>query len=323
MKIEVALEEDVPAIMGIYDACKSDMNKKGVDQWPNNYPNSVIVARDIRHKSLFKVVHDKIIFGVICINEYEDPAYRTISWSAQNGKVLVIHRLAVDPQKQGFGIGRQLMDFAENFAEKNNYHWIRLDAYIANKRSTDFYFKRKYIVKGQVYFSGREKPFYCMEKKMKDNLVQTNDVYFLRTDALNTDFVDLVKMLDSLIAKRDGEDHSFYAPFNKVDQIKHVLLAYIGTVPVACGSIKQFDEKTMEVKRMFVRDDYRGKGIATKILDRLEEWAREMNYKKCILETGKKYPEAIKLYTKNDYYRIPNYAQYIGVEDSVCFEKIL
>ena len=79
----------------------------------------------------------------------------------------------------------------------------------------------------------------------------------------------------------------------------------------------------MEVKRMYTLPDFRGKGIATIVLQELEKWAKELRMEKCMLETGKRQPEAIALYTKNGYRLIPNYGQYAGVENSVCFEKLL
>ena len=90
---------------------------------------------------------------------------------------------------------------------------------------------------------------------------------------------------------------------------------------MGCGAIKEFSAEAMEVKRMFVPVDERGKGIASMVLTELERWAAEMGYQKCVLETGKKQPEAIKLYLKNGYKVVANYGQYIGVENSVCFEK--
>jgi len=79
----------------------------------------------------------------------------------------------------------------------------------------------------------------------------------------------------------------------------------------------------MEVKRMFVLPNKRGKGIASIILKELEKWAIDLSFKKCLLETGKKQPEAIRLYHKNGYKIIPNFGQYQNVENSVCFEKII
>ena len=120
-----------------------------------------------------------------------------------------------------------------------------------------------------------------------------------------------------------GEDHAFYAQYNKIDLIKHVVVAYLDENPVGCGAIKEYSDGVTEVKRMFTNPDLRGKGIASTVLKELEKWAAELSYSLCILETGIKQPEAIALYTKNSYHRIPNYGQYEGVLDSVCFEKVL
>ncbi len=144
-----------------------------------------------------------------------------------------------------------------------------------------------------------------------------------RTDSDNPDFQTLVKELDKDLAIRDGEDHSFFAQFNKITAIKHVVLAYEHEQAVGCGAIKAYNADTMEVKRMFVPLEKRSKGIASAILKELEGWAKELGYKTCILETGQKQPEAIALYQKNNYGIIQNYGPYTGVESSVCFEKQL
>ena len=145
----------------------------------------------------------------------------------------------------------------------------------------------------------------------------------VRTDSSNPDFQNLVRELDKDLAIRDGDDHAFFAQFNKIAAIKHAVLVYENEVPVACGAIKEYENGVMEVKRMFVPLSKRNKGLASMVLRELETWAKELKYKKCILETGEKQPEAIRLYKKNNYHVIPNYGQYAGVESSVCFEKIL
>lgn len=145
----------------------------------------------------------------------------------------------------------------------------------------------------------------------------------IRTDSGSKDFVNLVKLLDKELQIRDGEEHSFYAQYNKLDKINYAVVAYINNVPVGCGAIKEYDNSTMEVKRMFVKDEYRSKGIATKVLIELENWTKELGFSKCILETGLAQPEAIHLYKKNNYKLIPNYGQYVGVDNSVCMEKVL
>ncbi|PKQ60440.1 GNAT family N-acetyltransferase [Labilibaculum filiforme] len=144
-----------------------------------------------------------------------------------------------------------------------------------------------------------------------------------RTNSDNKDFVGLVAVLDADLAIRDGENHAFYSQFNKLDQIKHVVIVYENSKPVGCGAIKEYESLVIEVKRMFVLPESRGRGIASKVLQELENWASELYFEKCILETGVKQPEAIALYNKNGYHFIPNYGQYKGVKESVCFEKIL
>ena len=144
-----------------------------------------------------------------------------------------------------------------------------------------------------------------------------------RTDSKNPDFLRLVQALDVELAARDGEEHPFYAQFNKLDQIKQVVVAYEGVTAVGCGAVKPYSPDTLEIKRMFTLPASRGRGIAGRVLHELETWAVELGYQKCILETGKKQPEAIGLYKKSGYTIIPNYGQYAGMENSVCFEKSL
>ncbi|MBC6110103.1 GNAT family N-acetyltransferase [Pedobacter fastidiosus] len=150
-----------------------------------------------------------------------------------------------------------------------------------------------------------------------------NDLALKRTNSENTDFRELVTLLDKDLAVRDGDEHTFYAQFNKVDAIKEVVVAYQNEIPVACGAIKPFSASVAEVKRMFVHPDFRKQGIAAKILSELESWAAELGFSECVLETGKKQPEAIHLYQKVGYQITPNYGQYIGVENSVCMAKVL
>jgi putative acetyltransferase len=146
-------------------------------------------------------------------------------------------------------------------------------------------------------------------------------IQIIRTDSENRDFLELARNLDADLAQRDGSDHSFYAQFNKIDKLKFVALAYENAKPLGCGAMKEYGSNTVEIKRMYVTPESRGKGIATKILSELENWATELSFAKCILETGKRQPEAIRLYRKNGYTMIPNYGQYTNVENSLCFEK--
>ena len=144
-----------------------------------------------------------------------------------------------------------------------------------------------------------------------------------RTHAKDHDFLQLNKLLDAELALRDGKEHAFYAQYNTVGQIRYILVAYENGIPVACGAIKAYQPGIMEIKRMFTTPENRGKGIAREVLTALEKWTLELGYDRCILETGVKQPEAIRLYKKAGYSQIPNYGQYAGVDNSLCFEKAL
>lgn len=146
-------------------------------------------------------------------------------------------------------------------------------------------------------------------------------IEFIRTNSEHGLFIELVKHLDEELKLRDGEEHAFYNQYNKIDHINHVVVAIMNEKPVGCGAIKIYQDTTVEIKRMFVSPDERGLGIASNILIELETWAKELHFAKCILETGVNQPEAIGLYKRNGYKRIPNYGQYKNAVNSLCFEK--
>lgn len=148
-------------------------------------------------------------------------------------------------------------------------------------------------------------------------------VSLVRTDASHSEFEILVNKLDEGLKVTDGDEHEFYHQFNGIENIKYVVIAFDEDQAVGCGAIKHFGEKIMEVKRMFVIENARGKGIASNILAELEKWTRELNYSTCILETGINQPEAVGLYRKSSYQKIENYGQYKDASNSHCFEKVL
>ncbi len=149
----------------------------------------------------------------------------------------------------------------------------------------------------------------------------TKSFELVRTDSSNADFHQLIISLDRYLLNKYGAMQSFYAEFNKVDNIKNVIIAYQNGSPIACGAFKEYDENTVEIKRMFLLENLRGSGIASEVINELEYWAAELNYTHAILETGIKQPEAIRFYVKCGYGRIDNYGQYIGVNNSICFKK--
>lgn len=148
-------------------------------------------------------------------------------------------------------------------------------------------------------------------------------ISILRTDSSHPHFISLVKELDAYLAEIDGKEHSFYSQYNKIDKLNYVILIYENDIPVACGAFKMLEPGIAEVKRMYTVPAQRNNGKASSLLHNLERWASETGYHTLRLETGKRMPDAVSFYQKKDYTIIPNYGQYEGVENSLCFEKKL
>jgi putative acetyltransferase len=135
-----------------------------------------------------------------------------------------------------------------------------------------------------------------------------------RTNSNDEGFQLLISHLDHELWNELKEDQSTYDQYNKVPDLPTVVLLFINERPIACGCFKKYNNDTVEIKRMFVEKDFRGKGISKMILDELEKWAKESRFQFAILETSIHFKAARSLYTNAGYTIIDNYAQYEGLE---------
>jgi GNAT superfamily N-acetyltransferase len=134
----------------------------------------------------------------------------------------------------------------------------------------------------------------------------------------------LVLKLDKDLSERYGDFQAEYDQYNVIENLETVVVVYDNNLPIGCGCFKRNDDDTVEIKRMFVMENERGKGIGAMIMTELESWASEKGFKNIILETGKAQPEAVKLYKKQGYNEISCYGPYIGNEEySICMKKII
>jgi GNAT superfamily N-acetyltransferase len=95
------------------------------------------------------------------------------------------------------------------------------------------------------------------------------------------------------------------------------------SVPVAMGGLRRLDATTVEIKRMYVVPDHRGRGYSRVVLARLEDLARSLGARRVLLETGMKQPEAMRLYETSGYERVEGFGHYCGQELSVSYGKSL
>jgi len=154
-------------------------------------------------------------------------------------------------------------------------------------------------------------------------MTPVDNITLKRTDSSNPDFRTLVAELDADLRLRNGDVMDIYDQHNVIEQIDTVVIAYVDHKPAACGCFKYYDEQAVEVKRMFVRPEARGRGLSRKVLTELEHWAAELGYTHTVLETGSKQVEALGLYPKAGYELIPKYGPYVNLPDSICFRKQL
>ncbi len=145
----------------------------------------------------------------------------------------------------------------------------------------------------------------------------------LEVSPSHPDFVFLVAQLDAHLTDMYGKEEKFFTKYNQIDSIQYAFICYQDKVPVGCGGMKKYSDISMEIKRMYVVPNCRGRGIATSILKALENLATKLNYAETILETLKIKESVIKMYSRNGYIIIPNYGQYDGMQSSICMKREL
>ena len=126
------------------------------------------------------------------------------------------------------------------------------------------------------------------------------------------------------IAIRYGRADSEPGPAPTADDITAFFVAFDeNNEPLGCGGLRQRDDTEAEIKRMFVDPRFRGTGVSTAILQRLEQYGRQRGWARLVLETGDQQPDAIRFYTREGYERIPNFGYYVDSPYSLCFAKAL
>jgi len=167
MTIRKAKISDLMDIMKMYNSCVSGMIKNGIDQWDDSYPNTEIISKDLESGTYFVAELNNQIVGGININQEQDPTYIDILWEDQSNQFLVVHRLAVKEENWGCGVGKRLMNFAENLVKEKGLSSIRLDTYSGNPKAMNFYVRLKYSELGTIDLKPNKNKYHCFEKIIK------------------------------------------------------------------------------------------------------------------------------------------------------------
>ncbi|WP_129727369.1 GNAT family N-acetyltransferase [Ectobacillus funiculus] len=164
MNIEIASINSLKSIKSLYVTVTKHLRNNGVDQWDRFYLNEFVIGKDLKGGHLHAILNDGFCIGVVVLNEDQSFKYAGLPWSDKEGRPAVIHRLAVHPDSQGKGIGKQLLLHAEALATSQGYTSIRLDAYTANPAAITMYERAGYNPVGQIRFPFRKHPYQCFEK---------------------------------------------------------------------------------------------------------------------------------------------------------------
>lgn len=162
--IRKANQNDLREIKKLTEACAKALQQQNIFQWNEHYPSLEKLQNDIEKEELYVLEEENMIIAIIVLTPNMDEVYRNIDWLNKTDNNLYVHRLATSPEFWGKGYARTMMEFAEEFARKKNFHSIRLDTFSKNARNQKFYGARGYTKLGDVYFPHKnEHPFHCYE----------------------------------------------------------------------------------------------------------------------------------------------------------------
>jgi len=119
------------------------------------------------------------------------------------------------------------------------------------------------------------------------------------------------------------ENRQAFVPYNLSESISDVIIASINGAAVGCAGLKAYSDSDAEIKRVWVERNCRRNHIADEMMDRIERKARELGFRRTILQTRPIMKDAVGLYLNRGYRQIENYPPYDQLDGAVCFAKAL
>lgn len=164
MEIRQAQDKDLLEILYLLKVCIIDMNEKGLKHWNSAYPDTESIQTDLASGAIYLLKEKNVCKGMVTLSDTEPEEYRQIKWSGTCLKPLYLHRMAIHPKWQGYGLAKRLIDFAGNFAKKNGYNCIRLDVFSSSEGARQLYEKQDFHEIGSFHTSYQQIPYVCYEK---------------------------------------------------------------------------------------------------------------------------------------------------------------
>lgn len=158
-----ARPEDLAQVFTLFTDAIHTMDKDGIPQWDEVYPDERTLKEDIEHGQMYLAELEERPAAVFVLNLEYDPQYANGVW-AETDSFLVLHRLCVSPRVQNRGLGKLIVQAAEARAAALGVKALRLDAFKQNPYALRLYERMGYRIVGDVVF--RKGPFFLMEKQL-------------------------------------------------------------------------------------------------------------------------------------------------------------
>lgn len=147
-----ALPEDLPAMVDYYRRAVRFMNNRGVRMWDDLYPTKDDLEKDIAGNNMYIAEHKGKAIAAAVINCYRDPQYDEVQWEQPESSYMVIHRMCIDPEYTGMGLGDYMLYHCERMISERGYNHVRLDTFHKNYPALKLYSKFGYKVNGGAYY---------------------------------------------------------------------------------------------------------------------------------------------------------------------------
>lgn len=156
--------EDIDEIILLFENAIDSMNKQGIFQWDNIYPDKEVILNDVESNTMYVGKYGEKISSVFVINQFYDDEYNNGKWQYKDLPYLIVHRLCVNLDFQNQGVGTYTMNYIEKLVKDMDFGAIRLDCFTKNPYAINMYKKLDYNIVG--YADWRKGRFYLMEKKL-------------------------------------------------------------------------------------------------------------------------------------------------------------
>ncbi len=164
MQVEKANVGNVLEVMYLLQHCIEDFNKNSVYQWNQSYPDYFRLLKEVENETLYIIKTKGVCIGTISFDEQQESVFDNVEWKNTTDKFIMIHRIAVFPSWQKKGIGRMLIEFAEEFAKENGYKSIRIDVASSSEHVINLYKSKGYDLTGEILYPKQKETFKCLEK---------------------------------------------------------------------------------------------------------------------------------------------------------------